>query len=153
VTLAPPVPARAIIDKYRAEWKSFGRSDDKLPLMGILRHVVLAETDAAAIRTAERAYRLWLNHMELLWTRHGTKLPLAPAPEIGPLLEARVAFAGTITAFKSFLDDQISSTGANYFVCDVAFGNITPEKSMRTIRLLGDKIIPLFSDNKERART
>jgi alkanesulfonate monooxygenase SsuD/methylene tetrahydromethanopterin reductase-like flavin-dependent oxidoreductase (luciferase family) len=153
VTLVPPVPARAIIDKYRAEWKNFGRSDDKLPLMGILRHVVLAETDATAIRTAERAYRLWLNHMELLWTRHGAKLPLGLPAEIGPLLEARVAFAGTITAFKSFLDDQISSTGANYFVCDVAFGNITPEESMRTISLLGDNIIPLFSDNKEWART
>jgi alkanesulfonate monooxygenase SsuD/methylene tetrahydromethanopterin reductase-like flavin-dependent oxidoreductase (luciferase family) len=144
VTFLPPEPARTIIDKYRVEWQSLGGADDKLPLMGLLRHIVLAETDAEAIRTAERAYRPWLKHMELLWTRNGTKLPLGLPPEIGPLLEARQAFAGTISGFKSFLDGQISSTGASYFVCDVAFGDMTPEESIRTIRLLGDEILPVF---------
>jgi alkanesulfonate monooxygenase SsuD/methylene tetrahydromethanopterin reductase-like flavin-dependent oxidoreductase (luciferase family) len=145
VTLVAPDKARAVIDRYRAEWRKFGRAEDKLPLMGISRHVVLAETDAAAMHTAERAYRLWFKHMELLWIRNGTTLPLGLPPEIGPMLEARTAFAGTVRGFKSFLEDQIGSIGASYFVCDVAFGDLTPEESMRTVRLLGDEILPLFS--------
>jgi alkanesulfonate monooxygenase SsuD/methylene tetrahydromethanopterin reductase-like flavin-dependent oxidoreductase (luciferase family) len=92
VTLLPPKPARAIIEKYRLEWRNFGRSDDELPLMGISRHMVLADTDAEAIRIAERAYRVWLKHMELLWNRNGMKLPLGLPPDIGPLPASRFRF-------------------------------------------------------------
>jgi alkanesulfonate monooxygenase SsuD/methylene tetrahydromethanopterin reductase-like flavin-dependent oxidoreductase (luciferase family) len=144
VTLVPPDPAKAIIDKYTVEWKKLGRSDSDLPLMGISRHVVLAETTAAAVAIAERAYRPWHTHMELLWVRNGSKLPLGLPPEIGSLFAARAAFAGTVSDFKNFLQDQIRSTGASYFVCDVAFGDLTPEESMQTIRLLGEEVIPHF---------
>lgn len=145
VTLLPPDPARAIIERYRLEWKKFGREDGALPLMGISRHVVLAETTAAAVHIAERAYRPWLRHMELLWVRNGTKLPLGLPPEIGPLLAARAAFAGTVSEFRNFLQDQVRSTGASYFVCDVAFGDLAPEESMQTIKLLGEEVIPHFA--------
>ena len=145
VTLLPADPAREIIERYRLEWKKFGGADDKLPLMGISRHVVLAESTAAAVQIAERAYRSWLTHMELLWVRNGTKLPLGLPPEIGPLLAARAAFAGTVTEFKTYLEEQIWSTGASYFVCDVAFGDLTPTESLQTIKLLGEQVIPYFA--------
>jgi alkanesulfonate monooxygenase SsuD/methylene tetrahydromethanopterin reductase-like flavin-dependent oxidoreductase (luciferase family) len=144
VTLLPPSPARAIIERYRLEWKKFGRSNHELPLMGISRHIVLAETEVEAIRTAERAYRLWLKHMELLWARNGMKLPLGLPPEIGPLLQSGAAFAGTAAAFKNIVKDQIIETGATYLVCDVAFGDLTLEESMRTTRLLAEEVMPHF---------
>jgi alkanesulfonate monooxygenase SsuD/methylene tetrahydromethanopterin reductase-like flavin-dependent oxidoreductase (luciferase family) len=146
VTLLPLEPARAIIERYRQEWEKFGRADEKLPFMGISRHVVLAESTPAAVRIAERAYRRWLKHMELLWIRNGTKLPLGLPPEIGPLLKAGTAFAGTVTEFKSFLEDQVRSIGASYFVCDVAFGDLAPEESMQTVRLLGEEVLPQFAN-------
>jgi len=43
------------------------------------------------------------------------------------------------------LQDQIRSTGATYFVCDVAFGDLTPEESLQTIKLLGEQVIPHFA--------
>src|SRR5262249_34688418 len=140
VTLMPPDAARAIFERYRLEGKNFGRSNDELPLMGISRHIVFAETDADAIRIAQRAYRVWLKHMELLWIRNGMKLPLGLPPDIGPLLQARSAFAGTVAGFRNFLREQIEATGASYFVCDVAFGDLTPEESMRTTRLLAEEV-------------
>ena len=151
VTLLPPGPARAIFERYRLEWKNFARSDDQLPLMGISRHIVLADTEAEAIRIAERAYRVWLKHMELLWNRNGMKLPLGLPPDIGPLLQARSAFAGTVAGFRNFLKDQIEATGASYFVCDVAFGDLTPEESMRTTRLLAEEVMPQFLDKASNA--
>ena len=105
----------------------------------------------AAISTADRAYRLWLKHMELLWIRNGMKLPLGLPPEIGPLLQAGAAFAGTAAGFKVFLEDQIKATGANYLVCDVAFGDLTLEESMQTTRLLAQEVMPLFADRKSNA--
>jgi len=149
--LMPPDPARAIFERYRLEWRNFGRSDDKLPLMGISRHIVLADSDAEAIMIAERAYRVWLKHMELLWNRNGMKLPLGLPPDIGPLLQARSAFAGTVAGFENFLKDQITATGATYVVCDVAFGDLTPEESMRTTSLLAEKVMPQFPDKTSTA--
>jgi hypothetical protein len=84
--------------------------------------------------------------MELLWNRNGMKLPLGLPPDIGPLLQARSAFAGTVTRFENFLKDQITATGTTYFVCDVAFGDLTPEESMRTTRLLAEEVMPQFPD-------
>jgi len=143
VTLVPPEPARAVMERFTSEWKKL-HGDAELPLRGVSRHVVLANSHADAVRIAERAYRPWLKHMELLWVRNGTKLPLGLPPDIGPLLAARAAFAGTPGEFKTFLDDQIRSTGANYFVCDVAFGDLTSEESMQTVKLLGEEVFPHF---------
>jgi len=39
-------------------------------------------------------------------------------------------------------DEQVRSTGANYFVCDVAFGDLTAGESMQTIKLFGEEVIP-----------
>jgi len=145
VTLLPAAPARAVIDQYRIEWKKLGRSEDKLPLMGISRHIVVADSGDAALRIAERAYRPWLKHMELLWNQNGMKLPLGLPPEIGPLLQAGAAFAGTPQQFKAYVEDQAKATSANYFVCDVAFGDLTLEESMRTTELIATKVLPSFA--------
>src|SRR6476659_2092738 len=59
VTLLPPDSARAIIERYRLEWRNFGRRDEELPLMGISRHIVLADTEEEAFMIAERGYRVW----------------------------------------------------------------------------------------------
>lgn len=148
VTLVPPEPARAVIERYRQEWKRLGGGEADLPLLGVSRHIVLAETTAAAFRSAERAYRRWLQHMELLWIKHGTKLPLGLPPEIGPLLQIGAAFAGTASEFKNFVDQQIRATGATYLVCDVAFGDLSYAESMQTVKLLGEEVIPHFAGSR-----
>jgi len=119
--------------------------------MGLARHVVLAEAESMAIGRAERAYRLWLKHMELLWVRNGMKLPLGLPSEIGPLLKAGAAFAGTAGDFKTFIENQVEATGVNYFVCDVAFGDLTREESMRTIELIAREVMPFFSQKTQAA--
>jgi alkanesulfonate monooxygenase SsuD/methylene tetrahydromethanopterin reductase-like flavin-dependent oxidoreductase (luciferase family) len=146
VTLSPPPAARTIFDLYRSEWVKLGRPTEAMPLMGLARHVVLGETEAAALSTAQRAYIPWLRHMELLWTRHGMKLPLNLPPQIGPMLQAGSAFAGTAAGFRKFLDEQIAATGATYVVCDVAFGDITLKEAMRTVDLLAGEVMPSFAN-------
>ena len=65
-----PIPAvRAITDAYRAEWRKLGRSEADLPLMGVNRHIVVADTDGEARDIARRAYPAWRHHMGLLVAR------------------------------------------------------------------------------------
>jgi alkanesulfonate monooxygenase SsuD/methylene tetrahydromethanopterin reductase-like flavin-dependent oxidoreductase (luciferase family) len=146
VTLLPTEDARAIIDRYKTEWADFGRSEKDLPMMGVMRLVVLAETDAEALRTAEHAYASWLGHMRLLWDQRGMDFPLALPPEVGPMLEVGAAFAGTAAGFRDFVTHSVEAIGANYFGCDIAFGDMTFDEAMRTTMLIGQEVIPAFAE-------
>ena len=59
VTRRPPEQVRAITDSYRAEWKKLGRTDADLPLLGVNRHIIIADTEAEALDTARRGYPAW----------------------------------------------------------------------------------------------
>jgi alkanesulfonate monooxygenase SsuD/methylene tetrahydromethanopterin reductase-like flavin-dependent oxidoreductase (luciferase family) len=145
VTLLPTDGARVVIDRYKAEWAGLGRADAELPLLGVSRHVTLADSEAEARRTAERAYRSWLAHMRYLWDRHDVAFPLQLPPEIEPMLAAGAAFAGTPAGFCTFLDEQVAAIGATYVACDVAFGDMTLEEALRTTELIGREVIPRFA--------
>lgn len=145
VTLLPTDGAREVIDRYKSEWADFGRPEKDLPLMGVMRLVVLAETDAQALSTAERAYASWLGHMRLLWDQHGMEFPLGLPPEFGPMIEVGAAFAGTAAGFRDFISQGVESIGANYITCDIAFGDMTFEEAMQTTELIGEEVIPAFA--------
>lgn len=145
VTLLPTDGARAVIDRYRSEWAHLGRSEADLPLMGVSRLIVLADTDARALKIAQRAYASWLGHMRLLWDQHGMEFPLGLPPEVGPMIEAGAAFAGTAAGFRRFVAQSVESIGANYLACDVAFGDMTFDEAMHTTELIGTEIIPAFA--------
>src|SRR5258708_28679557 len=52
-----PVPrVREITDRYRAEWAAAGHAPDELPLLGINRFVVAADTDSEAMALGRRAW-------------------------------------------------------------------------------------------------
>ena len=88
VTLIPDDGVKAITDAYRAAWQADGNNAADIPLLGVFRHVVVAETDAKALEAARSAYRLWRHHMAFLWEWGGIPFPIARG------LSARVRRAG-----------------------------------------------------------
>jgi alkanesulfonate monooxygenase SsuD/methylene tetrahydromethanopterin reductase-like flavin-dependent oxidoreductase (luciferase family) len=145
-TLVPAPAARRVVNRFREEWAKCGHPAEPMPLAGIIRHMVVAESEAEALRIAGRAYQRWHRHLALLWTQRGMKLPMAvPMPEeIGPLLAVGGPFAGTPPAARAYIAEQIETSGANYFICDITFGDITPDEAMRTVELLGREVMPHF---------
>ena len=143
-TLVPAPAARRVIDRFREEWAKNGHPAEPAPLAGIIRHMVVAETEGEARGIAERAYRRWYRHLAFLWRERGLKVPMAvPMPEeLGPLLAAGGAFAGTPAAARAFIAEQAETSGANYFICDVTFGDIAEAEAMRTVELLGREVMP-----------
>jgi alkanesulfonate monooxygenase SsuD/methylene tetrahydromethanopterin reductase-like flavin-dependent oxidoreductase (luciferase family) len=144
VTLVPTEPARALIERYESEWAALGKARAALPMRGVMRLIVLAETEAAAQKTAERAYRHWLGHMRFLWDEHGMDFPLPLPPEIGPMHDAGAAFVGTAAGFERFVREQVQGIGSDYLACDVAFGDMGFTEALRTTELIGG-VIPKFS--------
>ena len=66
---------RAITDRYRAEWAALGNPADELPLIGVIRHIVIAQTGNEALEIARRGYRKWRDSFLLLWRKHNVQLP------------------------------------------------------------------------------
>ena len=145
VTLVPTDFARAVIEAYRSEWSGMGKAEADLPLMGLMRHVVLADTEAEAMRAAERSYLSWIGHMRLLWDRNGIDFPLPLPPTIGPLIDVGAAFVGTPAGFRDYITEHVAGIGADYLTCDVAFGDMTFDEAMRTTELIGRDVIPAFA--------
>src|SRR5260370_17646094 len=71
---------RPLSDAYRAEWKELGKGEAELPMLGLTRHIVVADTEAEARKIAQRAYRPWRRHMALLWGQKAGPFPLQGTP-------------------------------------------------------------------------
>ncbi len=56
VTNASAARARAITDRYREEWDRRGGKPSELPFMGMARHIILADSEAEALRAGGAAY-------------------------------------------------------------------------------------------------
>src|SRR5262245_2977480 len=62
----------AIVERYRAERENHG-FDPEGTLIGISRHVVVADTDGEAQAIARRAYPRWRQSFRWLFNRHGAE--------------------------------------------------------------------------------
>jgi alkanesulfonate monooxygenase SsuD/methylene tetrahydromethanopterin reductase-like flavin-dependent oxidoreductase (luciferase family) len=147
VVRRPAEVVRQITDAYRAEWRALGRAETDLPMMGVNRHIVIADTEAAARDVARRAYPAWRRHMGLLWHEYNVPFPLEAAtpPDFATVLERGDAVAGTPSQVRDFIAREIADTGVNYYVCDFAFGTIAPEEAQHSVDLFAREVMPAFA--------
>ena len=76
VTLALDQQVREMTSRYKKAWVEAGRDIKDLPLVGVSRHIVVAETDKDAKVLASRAYKRWLSSFRKLWLDNGYNAPL-----------------------------------------------------------------------------
>ena len=130
----------------KAEWRKLGRSEADLPLMGVNRHIVVADTDSQARDIACRAYPAWRHHMGQLWHDYNVPFPLEAAlpPDFATVLDRGDAVAGTPDTVRKFIAHEIAETGINYYVCDFAFGTISHGDALRSAELFAKEVMPAF---------
>lgn len=149
VALMPAERVRPITDRYREEWAALGKPADHLPFMGVMRNMVLAETHEEAMRVANRAYAPWKAHLGYLWQRPGLDVPaFVKGPDTFEEWHRKGgAYAGTPEGAQEFVARQLEVAGANYFVADLAFGDMTFEESARSAELLATQVMPAVSES------
>ena len=139
VTNAPTAVTRALVEHY---WKHH-RGGPTTPKVGFTRHLVVAETDEAALAIARRAYRRWFASFMKLWREHGTKTVGVVYPDEfdGDGANGRT-IAGSPQTVLRVLQSQIDETGVNYVLCRVAFGDLSFEESRRSAELFAAHVMP-----------
>ena len=146
VALQPAPAVRAVTDRYRREWAALGKPPERLPLLGIERQIVVADSDAAAAAIARRAYRRWKSAFRHLWAEHGVAAvadSIYPA-EFAEVEERGMAFAGAPGAVRDFVAEQLATSGATYFVAAFAFGDITLAEAQHSVELFAGEVMPAF---------
>ena len=124
-----------------------GPAAAELPLLGVNRHIIIADTEEDALATARRGYPAWRRHMGQLWHKYNVPFPLEAAlPEDGRVLQQHGdAIAGTPAQVRDYIAGEIAATGVNYYVCDFAFGTISHDEAMRSTELFTREVMPAFA--------
>lgn len=144
IALAPPQTVRPIFDRYLSVRNRLGKPDSTL--LGLGRHVVVAETDEAARAIARRAYPRWRTSFFWLFRRHGSAPRTAALyPESFDDLQALgTAIAGSPQTVRDFIKADIATAGGNYFVPWLAFGDMTLAEAQHSVELFAKEVMPAF---------
>ena len=147
VSLGPAARARAISDRYRAEWEKLGHSPAALPKIGITRHIVVADTDAQARRIADGAYRHWREAMDWIWRRSGVEFVLKDIypTDFAALQDIGHGIAGSPATVHDYLARLKDETGVNYVLCQMVFGDMKFADASHSISLFGREVMPAFA--------
>jgi len=136
----------AVIASYRAARVKAGL-DPNGTLMGIGRHVVVADTDEEALAIARRAYPRWRESFRWLFARHGAEprvIGIYP-PTFDEIAAMKNAVAGSPATVKRFLEEELAASEFNYFAPWLAFGSMTLKETLRSVELFASEVMPAFA--------
>ena len=142
VTNDMPANARAIVARYREIWRDV-QGPATLPKMGVVRFIVVADSDANAMTIARRAYLRWRSSFTYLSEMNGT-VPNSPlrVESFDALISQGQAIAGSSETVRAFLAAQVEDSKANYIVGQFCFGDLTLEEMLRSVELFSAQVKP-----------
>jgi alkanesulfonate monooxygenase SsuD/methylene tetrahydromethanopterin reductase-like flavin-dependent oxidoreductase (luciferase family) len=139
-----PLPrVREITDRYRSEWQAAGRSFEALPLLGINRFVLVADSDREAMALGRRAWPKFYSSFMKLWKLHGTQPRFARMPEdFDTLVEHGGGIAGSPATVRDRVRIMTEEAGTNYFIGQFSFGDLAHDEVMNSVSLFAREVLP-----------
>lgn len=147
LSLGPTSRAKAIGERYREEWLRLGKRLDALPMLGVSRRVVVADTDSEALRIARPAYREAHGALEWLWKRQGKELHLNAlmGTEHDVAQQLGTAFAGSPESVRQWIAAQQAESGVNYLALHMVYGHMKKADALRSMELFAHEVMPAFA--------
>jgi alkanesulfonate monooxygenase SsuD/methylene tetrahydromethanopterin reductase-like flavin-dependent oxidoreductase (luciferase family) len=141
---------KACATRYRDERARLGKDPATMPLIGANKHVVVADTDAEAMRLARRAYTKWRDSFIWLFKRNNAEPRIiGQLPEtFDELMAIGNGVAGSPATVRNWIEAEVEASGINYFVSWLAFGDLTLDESLRSLDLYSREVMPAFSGQK-----
>lgn len=143
ISLDAAEEARECNDAYRATFRDV-HGARQLPLMGLGRFVIVAETDDKAQAIARRAYPRWHQGFTHLLRRLG-RTNRHPRPDNWDMLHAQgKGVAGSSATVAAFLLRQLTLSQSNYCVAQIAFGDQSFEELRTSVDLFSREVMPVL---------
>ncbi len=113
------------------------------PNIGIGRFIVVGETDAEALEVARRAYPVWHQSFSYLFTYRGGPGPLHPRPaDFDTMAASGRAVAGSPETVAETMRTELATSGANYLVGQLVFGDMSLGEAENSVALFIEKVMP-----------
>ena len=141
----PPKMVKELGDRFRRAFHQHYGASAKLPLIGMTRHMVVADSDAEARALAEPAYLMWVGAMRYLWDKHGVPMTIHLPPTFAMAEELGICVTGTPSTVRDKLLAQCKAADVSYFLCRLAFGNVPIAATLRSVELIKREIMPAFA--------
>jgi alkanesulfonate monooxygenase SsuD/methylene tetrahydromethanopterin reductase-like flavin-dependent oxidoreductase (luciferase family) len=139
----PLLRIREITDRYRAEWAAGGNAPEDIPLLGINRFVVVADTDREAMELGRRAWPAFYESFMKLWKKHGTQPRYARIPEdFDTVVKNGGAIAGSSGSIREQVSHMTDAAGASYFISQFSFGDLSHQEVLRSASLFAHAVLP-----------
>jgi alkanesulfonate monooxygenase SsuD/methylene tetrahydromethanopterin reductase-like flavin-dependent oxidoreductase (luciferase family) len=147
VTLLAGEPMRAMIETYRAAYTAAGGASEEMPLLGVGRHIVVADSDEEALAIARPAFARWRASFVHLWEQRGAENPFVKSfPKDWDAMEATgAACAGSPDTVRAFLQRDAEMGSYTYLLAQLAFGDMSVAQVRRSAELFGQEIMPAFA--------
>lgn len=143
----PAAKIRPVTDRYREVWAGTPRAARQaLPLLGMGRHVVVAETRGEAMQMGRRGFEAWYTSLQHLWRVHGNPMTSYPIPEdFAAAVDGGVLLVGTPDEVAEGIVREIEAAGVNYLLTRFAFGTLSHDESLRSLMLFCREVMPRFA--------
>ena len=139
ITNLPAARVRPLTDAYRGAWSGPG----EMPLIGMSRHIVIAEDEGAAMAAAAGAYKMWRESFLKLWWAHDQEPPNIRLPEdFAEMCKGGQAVVGTPAQVAERLAVQIEEAGGNYLAGRFMFGDLDAGLATRSVELFAEAVLP-----------
>jgi alkanesulfonate monooxygenase SsuD/methylene tetrahydromethanopterin reductase-like flavin-dependent oxidoreductase (luciferase family) len=144
ISLDDSALTRTFNDRYRATWRE-ANGDQPMRRLGISRFVFVSENGDEALAIARRAYARWFENFTYTARRHRYTITHARPADFDTMVAQGRAVAGTPDAVSAFVRTELETAGANYFVGQFAFGDLTPEEAQSSVALFARDVMPAFT--------
>jgi alkanesulfonate monooxygenase SsuD/methylene tetrahydromethanopterin reductase-like flavin-dependent oxidoreductase (luciferase family) len=150
VRLGPAAFARQPFADYWHTWEAH-RDDPtrhnahvQAPKVGLARQIVVSDTDDEAASLAQAAHADWYRSITKLWHDHGDHHP-DPLFSWETSTQHETILFGSPSRVREQVTRLVETSDCNYVACAFAWGTLTYEQSLRSLRLFADEVMPAFS--------
>jgi len=118
--------------------------------IGVLRHIVVADTDAAAERIAKPAFEYHLASLNYLRTHFGSteftgRLNVRRGDTYEECVAGGMVLAGAPQTVRAALEHQAQALGINYLLAYLFFGTMSAQDARRSLALFAGEIMPALA--------
>jgi alkanesulfonate monooxygenase SsuD/methylene tetrahydromethanopterin reductase-like flavin-dependent oxidoreductase (luciferase family) len=107
-----------------------------------MRQVYIGESHEAALKEAKVAYDVHSWAFLYLWDVFGEATEHAYLKDWDAQRNGGGVLVGTVDEVREQVEQQLETTGADYFVANFSFGDLTDEQVMRTAQAFSDEVMP-----------
>jgi len=140
VSTAANAAVRRVVERYTEVWE--GKGD--MPLIGALRNIYVAETDAEALAVARPAYKAWYDSLVSLW-RQFNSAPIRFHESLDLALANDVAIVGSPATVRAEVERHLDATACTYFMGRFMYGTLSHAQAARSLDLFAREVMPHFA--------